>query len=155
MGRRGRHKKARASGDCQPLQGAADRPAEGPDDNGQERPRMAAARQRDDTRRSRGRLSLRALDSARTERAASTSEAPRPSFSGYLATEGAGKQISPVPLLAPGGLVSLCERGPATPLPLFCQDHVFHRRSLRRAHPQMKRRGLGRVDRHLSALRRR
>ena len=54
------------------------------------------------------------------------------------------------------GPVSLCERGPAIALPLFCPDHVFHRRSLRRAHPQMKRRRLGRVDRHpLSALRRR
>jgi len=54
------------------------------------------------------------------------------------------------------GLVSLCERGAAIPLPLFCPDHVFHRPSLRRAHPQMKRRRLGRVDRHpLSALRRR
>jgi hypothetical protein len=34
------------------------------------------------------------------------------------------------------GPVSLCERGPAITLPLFCPDHVFHRRSLRRAHPQ-------------------
>jgi hypothetical protein len=79
-----------------------------------------------------------------------------PSFSGYLANGGAGKQTSPVPLLAPRGLVSLCERGPAIPLPLFCQDHVFHRRSLRCAHPQMNRRRLGRVGRHpLSTLRRR
>jgi hypothetical protein len=42
-----------------------------------------------------------------------------------------------------GGLVSLCERGPAIPLPLFGYEGMRHRRSLRRAHPQMKAAGLG------------